>query len=73
MGQLLDAYDAFLAILNDKDKRSELETLKPKDAYNNQTFKLARDISHRFQDILTRVFFEEDSQLCEFNKRYGVF
>jgi hypothetical protein len=69
----VNAYERFLAELNDKRVREELAQLAPKDAYSNPVFLRLRDLSHEFQEILTDVFFERDSVLRELNRRYGVF
>jgi predicted nucleotidyltransferase len=72
-GQLLDVYDEFLKLLNDRDVRTRLETLRPDEVYSDEAFLSARELSHRFQDVLTAIFFDKDTALREFNKRYGVF
>lgn len=67
---LMGAYDEFLALLNDKDKREHLEKLEIGNACNDKVFGDAREMSYRFQDALDILFFD---RLEKLTKRYGVF
>jgi predicted nucleotidyltransferase len=68
-----DAYDAFLAILADEDKRTRLKTLEADGAHRDEVFKHARGVGTAFQDGLTKLFFESDKDLTSTIQRYGVF
>ena len=72
-GNLLDAYDVFLSKLNDPEVREQLEEAVPREAYADFTFLELREVSHEFQDVLTKVFFDDDTSLRAFNRKYGVF
>jgi hypothetical protein len=70
---LLDAYDRFLAILEDQDMRDRLKALTLDALGDDPLFREARQLGHRFQEGLDRLFFEEDEQLCTLIRKYGVF
>lgn len=70
---LYGAYDGFLGILADVDKRQHLESLAVASAFSDSLFQQARDIGTQFQEGLTRLFFETDEQLTKHTQRYGVF
>ncbi|HEX8432409.1 MAG TPA: nucleotidyltransferase domain-containing protein, partial [Longimicrobium sp.] len=72
--ELFGAYDAFLAALDDEAVRATLDKLAPEDAESNATYRDIRDISVRFQDALTTIFFDShDTPLPALTRRYGVF
>jgi predicted nucleotidyltransferase len=67
------AYDSFLAILGDTEKRDRLEKLTVDTAFSDLLFQESRTIGRRFQDGLSKLFFETDRELTEATQRYGVF
>lgn len=70
---LFDAYDAFLGILADTERREHLKKL-PLDALGSDAvFSDIRTLGKRFQQGLDRLFFEEDKDIAELIKLYGVF
>ncbi len=69
----LEAYDAFLDILSDDAKRERLNELGVEDAFQDDVFLQAREIGTSFQEGLTRLFFESDTDLTVAVQRYGVF
>jgi hypothetical protein len=70
---LFDSYDAFLGLLADPERRAGLKRL-PLDALGaDATFTEVRQLGREFQRGLDRLFFEEDEELRELIKRYGVF
>jgi len=69
---LLDIYDKFLRLLDDKVTRNRLGKLD-QDAYEDEAFLECRALSHHLQRILRHVCFEVDSALREFTVEYGVF
>jgi hypothetical protein len=71
---LFDSYDAFLALLDDPDKRAILRDLDPSQSRTDPVFKLVREISHAFQEGLTHLFFRDHhEQLYKLIEFYGVF
>jgi predicted nucleotidyltransferase len=69
---LFGSYDDFLGLL-DSSRRDHLAGLSPDAAGEDAVYKEVREIGQRFQDALTRMFFESDTPLPELTKRYGVF
>lgn len=70
---IMDSYDRFLQILDDKDSREQLEILKFDEARKSDLFQEVRQLSHRFQEGLTELFFGEGGRLRELTIKYGVF
>jgi predicted nucleotidyltransferase len=70
---LFDSYDRFLRVLSDSAKRKELAHLDPREARSNEVFQEIREISHAFQEGLTRLFFRDNSHLYDLTEFYGVF
>ncbi len=70
---IFDAYNQFLTLLGDPDKRKHLDQLEAEDSRSDQVFQEARDIGTAFQDGLTRLFFGTDAELTNATQRYGVF
>ena len=71
--ELIDTYEHFLALMNDQNIRDHLAGLSESVVYDDNQFLKCRDISHRFQDVLRKICFEEESLLREFACEYGVF
>ncbi|MFO0813873.1 MAG: nucleotidyltransferase domain-containing protein [Gemmatales bacterium] len=71
--QIFDAYDAFLEILRDQDKRSQLSQLDPEKAETDVLFQQARDIGKQFHEGLVHLFFDDHARLAQLTKHYGVF
>jgi len=71
--QIFDAYDRFLTLMNDSEFRKHLGALKLSDANSDPCFNEIREISNRFQDGLTRLFFDDDKKLAELTRKYGIF
>lgn len=70
---IFDAYDSFLALLNNKEHRTLLENLTPDEAYENPIFLEARDEAYRFDEALTKLMFDTDERITALVKKYGVF
>lgn len=68
-----DAYDSFLAILNDDTKRKQLEHLDSAQFDNDAVFTEARSASRDFRDALQSLFFNTDTKLTSLTQRYGIF
>jgi hypothetical protein len=73
MIRMFSAYDLFLEKMNDDDYRKALENLKVDEAYGNETFENARQISKEFHAALKDVLFRNDNQLNKFLIDYGIF
>lgn len=70
--QALQAYDDFLGVLSDEDKRGRLASLSPGDD-QDRLFVETNDIAHDFQEALMKVFFKTSPDLTKCTQRYGVF
>jgi predicted nucleotidyltransferase len=70
---MFDSYEAFLALMNNQEKRAVLRGLDPSQARSNEVFEEVRQISHGFQEGLTRLFFKDSSELYSLTEFYGVF
>lgn len=70
---IFDAYDTFLERLSDKKIRDHLEKLETSEADTDSTFNDLCDVSRKFQTGLITLFFDENEQLRELIRKYGVF
>jgi hypothetical protein len=70
--KIFGAYDRFLALLDDSDKRKRLDG-SPEDAGVKAVSDDARQIGHDFRDGLEALFFSTDERLTKMVRRYGVF
>lgn len=71
--RLFGAYDEFLGLLNDEDRRKRLKELRPEEADSDPVYAEARALGARFQDALTEIFLTRDTPVRELTRRYGVF
>ena len=71
--KILTAYDGFLGILADPDKRHRLETVESEHYEPDAVFQEARHLSHDYRDGLLDLFFDQKSGLFNLTKNYGVF
>jgi hypothetical protein len=71
--KLVNAYDGFLGILADPDKRNRLEKLEPERYESDAVFQAARQLSHAYRDGLLELFFDDKSDLFRLTKNYGIF
>jgi predicted nucleotidyltransferase len=70
--ELFDSYAKFLDVLDDKDDRKALETLRSESSRTDGTFQRIRKISESFQHALDHIFFE-NQQIAPLTRAYGVF
>lgn len=70
---LFGAYNEFLGLLDDDEKRVHLERLEPKASDADPVYNEARELSHKFQAGLDGIFFESHERLSELTRIYGVF
>jgi hypothetical protein len=70
---VIDAYEAFLALVDDGEKRDNLKKLASMHARSDPTFNEVRKVSQEFQNGLTSFFFDEHDELAKLTREYGVF
>jgi predicted nucleotidyltransferase len=70
---IFDAYDGFIGVLADDEKRKHLKELTFDEFGSDQLFKDVQRITGKFQDGLDKMFFEEDADLKKLIRDYGVF
>lgn len=71
--ELFAAYEDFLAILGNKEKRERLEKLTPDKLENDPIYDEARKVSHRFREAVEEIFLKPDNPIGELTIKYGVF
>ncbi|HEV7730935.1 MAG TPA: nucleotidyltransferase domain-containing protein [Candidatus Binatia bacterium] len=71
--KLFDAYDAFVAALNDESLRSRFETVTFEAAPADDTYNRLREHSHSFRNGIEELFFDHDPRLSRLIRRLGVF
>jgi predicted nucleotidyltransferase len=71
--ELFTAYDEFLGLLGDAERRAQLDGLKPADADTDPVYRSVRELGTRFQEALTEIFFTCDTPVRDLTRRYGVF
>ena len=71
--RLLSAYDGFIGVLADADKRVTLETLKLEDAISSDVWQECRSRSQDFRESVSRFFLKDDEKLQQLMLRYAIF
>ena len=72
--KVFGAYDEFLGLLDEPDKRAHLAGLSHDDAANDLIYERVRELGHEFQGGLNQLFLESnESGVPELIKTYGVF
>jgi predicted nucleotidyltransferase len=71
--ELLNAYDLFLQCLNDAKCRTHLEKLPYEESISDTVFQQMRRAGHQFQHGLDRLFFQDNEDLRQLIRKYGVF
>jgi hypothetical protein len=71
--KLFSAYDEFVGLLADDEKRDRLNTIPYDDLRTDPTFKEAQQISYRFRDSVSGIFLNQDNLLGQLTIEYGVF
>ena len=71
--KLFGAYDAFLGLLNDQERRQHLEHLSPADEEKDQVFIEARTSRRIFRLAIQEMFLGEGSPLRQHSIEKGVF
>ncbi len=71
---IFDAYEKFLAILDDEEKRGELTRAQShEDLRTSKAWEEVRQVTKPFHRGLVDLFLNDDSQLKELTMDYGVF
>jgi hypothetical protein len=71
---IFDNYDRFLSVLDDPNKRAELEAVKShEDLRNSTVWNEIREVSRPFHDGIVALFLKDDDQLKDLTMHYGVF
>jgi predicted nucleotidyltransferase len=70
---VFSTYDQFLAILDNKDARTELETIPRNLADKSPAFQNVRSLSHQFRDSLLNWLHMPDTPLYDLVKQYAIF
>lgn len=70
---IFSAYNDFLEVMSDPDKRKRLASVRFEDALEDDVYDGLRTASQRFRDGVNAVFFDQHPVLKELIRRYGVF
>jgi hypothetical protein len=70
--KLFSAYDAFIAMMSDKQSREHLKDLKSEESRKDEIFSKVQAISKEFEGALHHIFFENET-LAPLTRKYGVF
>jgi hypothetical protein len=71
--EIFDAYDTFLAALDDDAKRDALKNVAFEAASTNSIYNELRSRSHAYRDGIEALFFDLDHDLRKLIRRVGVF
>ena len=69
----INAYDAFLSMLNDEDKRNELKCMPFEQSMAGDLYREMSVHSRQFRDGIIELFFDSNADLAKLTKRFGVF
>jgi hypothetical protein len=70
---LLDSYNLFLECLNDMNRRICLEKISYEDSISDTVFQQMRKVGQQFQHGLDRLFFQDNEDLKQLIRQYGIF
>jgi hypothetical protein len=70
--KMFSAYDKFLEIMSDSERRHHLKDLRVIDSRTDSVFKEVTTVSDQFADALHDIFFKNDG-LSPLTEKYGVF
>jgi predicted nucleotidyltransferase len=71
--KLFDSYDRFLAVLDDRERRGQLEAMTQGQMSTSPVWAEIREFSREFQTGLMSLFFGEDKEIRSLTEEYGVF
>jgi hypothetical protein len=70
--KLFSAYDAFIAMMSDKQIREHLKELRADESRKDEVFSRVQAVSKDFEEALHNIFFENEF-LAPLTQKYGVF
>jgi hypothetical protein len=70
--KLFSAYDEFLGLVGDPEKRAGLKNLRAENSRTDSVFRQVQNFSSRFSDALNEIFFS-DLKLGPLTRKYAVF
>ena len=70
--KLFSAYDEFLGLVGDPEKRAWLKNLRAENSRTDSVFRQVQNFSSRFSDALNEIFFS-DLKLGPLTRKYAVF
>jgi len=70
---LFGAYDSFLQLLDNREKRNHLAKLSPGASSGDDVYEEARTIGHAFKRGLDGIFFGPYKPLSDLTRAYGIF
>jgi predicted nucleotidyltransferase len=71
---LFNSYNAFLAVLDDDEKRGELARAQShEDLRTSMAWKEVRELTKPFHEALVTLFLKEDERLTSLTMEYGIF
>jgi len=70
---IFKSYDAFLALIEDKRGRKQLQNLKLSDASTNPTFAKVRKLGERFEEGLNQFFWDGPPEIQKLTRKYALF
>lgn len=70
---LLDAYEAFLALISDETSRDELSALRYEEFDDSPAFSRGRRIAADFQRAVSQIFLHGDGPLTRLTVDHGIF
>jgi len=72
VGKLFSAYDEFLGLVGNPEKRAWLKNLRAENSRTDSVFREVQNFSSRFSDALDEIFFS-DPRLGPLTRKYAVF
>ena len=70
---VMESYNSFVGLLDDENKRTELQKLEPNERDSSATYKHADKISKKFNQGLISFFYDDNDELGKLIRKYGVF
>lgn len=71
--KLLESYDAFLGLMDMKEKRDHLANLSSDAAETDEVFANVREQAERFRAAISALFLAKEGRIAELTHRYAIF
>ncbi|MEZ5394391.1 MAG: hypothetical protein R2724_16370 [Bryobacterales bacterium] len=71
--EVFGAYDEFLDLIDNEERRARLEDLPLANQQSDELFLRAKEIGERFDRGLKQMFFDGPDELKAFTREYGIF